>query len=130
MTRVKKDRIRDLNREIRNPRQANETLTKASVCFAAASFDRPFKRLQAVSTITEGPLVSGRTTGVWAGAAMSRQSGRGIFRPVAMPLATAPKDARTPWRMGSSASKRVADALALRPAQSAEPWSKAVTTMA
>ena len=39
---AEKDRIRELEREVRELRQANEILKKASAYFAAAEFDRPF----------------------------------------------------------------------------------------
>ena len=37
-------RVRGLEREVRELRQANEILRKASACFAAAELDRPLKR--------------------------------------------------------------------------------------
>lgn len=39
-----RERIRDLERENRELRQANEILRKASAYFAAAELDRPFKK--------------------------------------------------------------------------------------
>lgn len=44
LTTPEKDRIRDLEREVRELRQANEILKKASAYFAQAELDRPFKR--------------------------------------------------------------------------------------
>jgi len=44
LTTAEKDRIRDLEREVRELRQANEILKKASAYFAQAELDRPFKR--------------------------------------------------------------------------------------
>ena len=44
LTSVEKDRIRELERENRELRTANEILKKASAYFAAAELDRPFKR--------------------------------------------------------------------------------------
>ncbi len=44
LTSAEKDRIKDLEREVRELRQANEILKKASAYFAAAELDRPFKR--------------------------------------------------------------------------------------
>lgn len=38
------ERIKALEREVRELRQANETLRKASAYFAAAELDRPFKK--------------------------------------------------------------------------------------
>jgi transposase-like protein len=38
------DRMRALEREVRELRQANEILRKASAYFAAAELDRPFKK--------------------------------------------------------------------------------------
>ncbi len=38
------DKLKTLERENRELRQANEILRKASACFAQAEFDRPFKR--------------------------------------------------------------------------------------
>jgi transposase-like protein len=38
------DRIKSLEREVRELRQANEILRKASAYFAQAELDRPFKR--------------------------------------------------------------------------------------
>ena len=43
-TSAEKDRIRVLEREVRELRQANEILRKASAYFAQAELDRPFKR--------------------------------------------------------------------------------------
>ena len=43
-TSAEKDRIRELEREVRELRQANEILKKASTYFAAAEFDRPFRK--------------------------------------------------------------------------------------
>jgi transposase-like protein len=39
-----KARIRNLEREVRELRQANEILRRASACFARAELDRPLKR--------------------------------------------------------------------------------------
>jgi len=39
-----RDRVRTLEREVRELRQANEILRKASAYFAMAELDRPFKR--------------------------------------------------------------------------------------
>ena len=39
-----RERIRALEREVRERRQANEILRKASACFAQAELDRPLKR--------------------------------------------------------------------------------------
>ena len=44
LTSAGKDRIRDLEREVRGLRTANEILKKARACFAAAEIDRPFRR--------------------------------------------------------------------------------------
>ena len=44
LTTEEKDRIKDLEREVRELRQANEILKKASAYFAQAELDRPFKR--------------------------------------------------------------------------------------
>ena len=44
LTTVEKDRIKDLERENKELRQANEILKKASAYFAQAELDRPFKR--------------------------------------------------------------------------------------
>jgi transposase len=43
-TSVEKARIRDLERENRELRQANEILKKASAYFAQAELDRPFRK--------------------------------------------------------------------------------------
>ena len=43
-TSEEKARIKDLEREVRELRQANEILKKASAYFAQAELDRPFKR--------------------------------------------------------------------------------------
>jgi transposase len=43
-TSAEKDRIKELEREVRELRQANEILKKASAYFAAAELDRPFRR--------------------------------------------------------------------------------------
>ncbi len=37
-------KMKALEREVREPRQANEILRKASACFAQAAFDRLFQR--------------------------------------------------------------------------------------
>ena len=44
LTTEEKDRIKELEREFRELRQANEVPKKASAYFAQAAFDRPFKR--------------------------------------------------------------------------------------
>jgi transposase-like protein len=44
MTREERDRIKALERENRELRQANEILRKASAYFAQAELDRPFRR--------------------------------------------------------------------------------------
>ncbi|NEK23873.1 hypothetical protein GV827_15865 [Sulfitobacter sp. JBTF-M27] len=44
LTSAEKDRIKELERENRELRTANEILKKASAYFAAAELDRPFKR--------------------------------------------------------------------------------------
>ena len=44
LTPEEKDRIKDLEREVKEPRQANEVLKKASAYFAQAELDRPFRR--------------------------------------------------------------------------------------
>ena len=44
VTRQEQDRIKALEREVRELRQANEILKKASAYFAQAELDRPFKR--------------------------------------------------------------------------------------
>ncbi len=44
LTTAEKDRIKELEREVRELRQANEILKKASAYFAQAEIDRPFKR--------------------------------------------------------------------------------------
>ncbi len=44
LTSAEKDRIKDLEREVRELRQANEILKKASAYFAAAELDRPFRK--------------------------------------------------------------------------------------
>ena len=43
-TTAEQDRIKALEREVRELRQANEILRKASAYFAQAELDRPFKR--------------------------------------------------------------------------------------
>ena len=43
-TSAERERIKELEREVRELRQANEILRKASAYFAQAEFDRPFKR--------------------------------------------------------------------------------------
>lgn len=44
LTSAEKDRIKDLEREVRELRQADEILKKASAYFAAAELDRPFRK--------------------------------------------------------------------------------------
>ena len=44
VTTAERERIKTLEREVRELRQANEILRKASVYFAQAELDRPFKR--------------------------------------------------------------------------------------
>jgi len=44
VTSEERARIKDLEREVRELRQANEILKKASAYFAQAELDRPFKR--------------------------------------------------------------------------------------
>jgi transposase len=55
------ERIKALEREGRERRQANEILREASVYFAEAELDRPFKRGSPSSTITVGPAGSSRS---------------------------------------------------------------------
>lgn len=43
-TSAEKARIKELEREVRELRQANEILKKASAYFAQAEFDRPFRK--------------------------------------------------------------------------------------
>jgi len=43
-TSVEKARIKELEREVRELRQANEILKKASAYFAQAELDRPFRK--------------------------------------------------------------------------------------
>ncbi len=43
-TTVEKARIKELEREVRELRQANEILKKASAYFAQAELDRPFRK--------------------------------------------------------------------------------------
>jgi len=43
-TSAEKARIKELEREVRELRQANEILKKASAYFAQAELDRPFRR--------------------------------------------------------------------------------------
>ncbi len=43
-TSAEKDRIRELEREVRELRTANEILKKASAYFAMAELDRPFRK--------------------------------------------------------------------------------------
>lgn len=44
LTSAEKDRIKELEREVRELRRANEILKKASAYFAAAELDRPFRK--------------------------------------------------------------------------------------
>lgn len=44
ITTAERDRIKALERENRQLRQANEILKKASACFAQAELDRPFRK--------------------------------------------------------------------------------------
>lgn len=44
LTTAEKDRIKDLEREVRELRTANEILKKASAYFAMAELDRPFRK--------------------------------------------------------------------------------------
>jgi transposase len=44
LTSAESERIRALEREVRELRQANEILRKASAYFAAAELDRPFRK--------------------------------------------------------------------------------------
>jgi len=44
LTTAEKDRIKELEREVRELRQANEILKKASAYFAQAELDRPFRK--------------------------------------------------------------------------------------
>jgi transposase len=49
------DKVKALEREVCELRQANEILRKASAYFAQAELDRPFKRRSRSSTITAKP---------------------------------------------------------------------------
>jgi len=44
LTATERERLKALEREVRELRQANEILRKASAYFAQAELDRPFKR--------------------------------------------------------------------------------------
>ena len=44
VTTAERERIKELEREVRELRQANDNLRKASAYFAQAELDRPFKR--------------------------------------------------------------------------------------
>ena len=44
MTTAERDRMKELERENRQLRQANEILKKASAYFAQAELDRPFRK--------------------------------------------------------------------------------------
>src|SRR3954447_14817545 len=55
------DRIKALERENRELRQANEILRKASAYFAQAELDRPFKRFPRSLTITVRRMGSSRS---------------------------------------------------------------------
>ena len=44
LTPAEKDRIKELEREVRELRTANEILKRASACFARAELDRPFRK--------------------------------------------------------------------------------------
>ena len=44
VTSAEREQIKELEREVRELRQAHETLRKASAYFAQAELDRPFKR--------------------------------------------------------------------------------------
>src|SRR5680860_287541 len=59
-TSEERDRIKALEREVRELRQANEILRKASAYFAQAALDRRFKRLLPSSKTTEMIWVSSR----------------------------------------------------------------------
>jgi transposase-like protein len=54
VTTEERDRIKALERENRELRQANEILRKASAYFAQAEFDRPLKRWSASFTARQG----------------------------------------------------------------------------
>ena len=57
------DRLKALERENRELRQANEILRKASAYFAMAELDRRYKPLSRSSTITERSMGSSRSAG-------------------------------------------------------------------
>ena len=57
------EKLKVLERENRELRQANEILRKASACFAQAELDRPFKRRSPSLTITGRPMGSSRSAG-------------------------------------------------------------------
>ena len=44
LTTAEKDRIKELEREVRELRTANEILKRASAYFAAVELDRPFRK--------------------------------------------------------------------------------------
>jgi transposase len=56
-----KARIKELDREVRELRQANEILKKASAYFAQAELDRPYRKWFHSLKITAQTLVSGRS---------------------------------------------------------------------
>lgn len=55
------DKVKALEREVRELRQANEILRKPSAYFAQAELDRPFRRLSLSLTITAMPMGSSRS---------------------------------------------------------------------
>ena len=63
MTREERDRIKALERENRELRQANEILRKASAYFAQAELDRPFRRRSRSSMIIALSTGSSRSAG-------------------------------------------------------------------
>ncbi|WP_223162491.1 hypothetical protein [Ruegeria intermedia] len=63
LTSAEKNRIKELGREVRELRQANEILKKPSAYFAAAELDRPFRKRSRSSMIIVASLVSGRSAG-------------------------------------------------------------------
>ena len=56
-----KARIKELEREVKESRTANEILKKTPACFAQAKIDRPFRRWSLLSTSVTRPAESSRS---------------------------------------------------------------------
>jgi len=94
------ERMKALERENRELRQANEILRKASACFAQAELDRPFRRRSRSLTITVRRMGSSRS----AGCCRSPRQPATLTSPVAQIPGGCPRGRSGIWRSSRKSS--------------------------